>query len=101
MGRCRTPDRARADRRQHGEAGSHGHPRLAHHRAAAAAMIRLILAVLLFAPAALACPAGTGGIMYDQRQGSSLPLDAQFVEADGKPVFLRDLIRGPTILLLG
>lgn len=64
-------------------------------------MIRLILAILLFAPAALAGPPDTSGIAYDQRQGSSLPLNTRFVEANGRPVVLRDLIRGPTILLLG
>lgn len=64
-------------------------------------MIRLLLAFLLFAPAALAGPPDTNGIGYDQRQGSALPLDARFVEADGRPVILRDLVHGPVILLLG
>lgn len=64
-------------------------------------MIRLLLTMLLLAPAAWAGPPDTAGIEYVQRQGSSLPLGAAFVEADGRPVVLRDLLTGPTILLLG
>lgn len=62
----------------------------------------LIIAFVLLMPASLGGEASLADVRFEQRLGVSLPLSAKFIDADGNPRELRDVVgRKPTVLFFG
>lgn len=65
-------------------------------------MIPFLAILLLLVPAAAYPAPDLSGFAYHQNQGTQVPLDAQFTEANGRPVQLGDVLgTRPAILALG
>jgi protein SCO1/2 len=63
-------------------------------------LLALLFAFLAAFPA-LAHESGEVTIGFDEKLGSYVPLDTRFTGSDGQTLVLRDLVKAPTILVLG